>query len=193
MVVNPLAVVVGEHDITSSEDGTEHAVCRAVTHPNYNVPSQLNNDFAILHLSTPVQIGTRAAPACLATPSMAGDFLVEKPLTVSGWGALQEGGGGPTVLHSVDVPGVTNTVCNGAYNGAITDQMLCAGEPTGGIDSCQGDSGGPLTYTMEGRTYLVGVVSWGIGCAREDRYGVYARVTEEMDWINQQLAEGCTA
>ena len=52
---------------------------------------------------------------------------------------------------------------------------------------------GPLTYTMEGRTYLVGVVSWGIGCARENFYGVYARVTEELDWINEQLGQGCTA
>ena len=160
MVVNPLAVVVGEHDITSSEDGTEHAVCRTVSHPNYNSPSQLNNDFAILHLSTPVQIGTRAAPACLATTSMAGDFLAEKPLTVSGWGALQEGQGGPGVLHSVDVPGVTNAVCNEAYNGAITDKMLCAGEPTGGIDSCQGDSGGKRQYYFKSyNTILYTVIS----------------------------------
>ena len=132
-------IIVGEHRITSSSDGTRHSVCRFVDHPNY---SNLNNDFSILHLNTPVQIGTRAAPACLPATSMGGDFLAGKTLTVSGWGALSEGGGSPSVLHSVDVPGMTNTQCNQDYPGSITSSMVCAGQANGGIDSCQGDSGG---------------------------------------------------
>ena len=134
-------VIVGEHRITASSDGTRHSVCRFVDHPSYNSNS-LSNDFSILHLDTPVQIGTRAAPACLPLSSFGGDFLAGKTMTVSGWGALSEGGGSPTVLHSVDVPGITNDQCNNNYPGSITNVMLCAGQSSGGIDSCQGDSGG---------------------------------------------------
>lgn len=183
-------VIVGEHRITASSDGTRHSVCRFVDHPSYNSNS-LSNDFSILHLDTPVQIGTRAAPACLPLSSFGGDFLAGKTMTVSGWGALSEGGGSPTVLHSVDVPGITNDQCNNNYPGSITNAMLCAGKTSGEVDSCQGDSGGPLTYTTGGRTYITGVVSWGAGCARPNQPGVYARVTEVMDWINGQLGQTC--
>ena len=135
-------VMVGEHRITSGSDGTRHTTCRYVDHPSYNRPSRLNNDFAILHLNTPVQLGARAIPVCLPQTSMNDAFLGGKTLTVSGWGALAEGSGSPTVLHAVDVPGMTNSRCNQDYPGDITSAMLCAGQPSGGIDSCQGDSGG---------------------------------------------------
>ena len=65
-------------------------------------------------------------------------------MTVSGWGTLSSGGSQPTVLHSVDVPGITNAQCGQAYSG-IRNAMLCAGDvANGGIDSCQGDSGGKI-------------------------------------------------
>ena len=134
-------VIVGEHNVASSADGTRHTTCRYRDHPNYG---NLNNDFAILHLNSPVSLGARAVPACLPDSSMAGDFLAGKTLTVSGWGALSEGGGPPTVLHSVDVPGMTNAQCNSNYPGSITSAMVCAGQAGGGVDSCQGDSGGEL-------------------------------------------------
>ena len=135
-------VIVGEHTTTSSSDGTRHTTCRSVGHPSYS-SSTLSNDFAILHLNSPVQIGPRAVPACLPTSALGGNFLVGKTMTVSGWGTLSSGGSQPTVLHSVDVPGISNADCNQAYSGDITTNMLCAGDvANGGIDSCQGDSGG---------------------------------------------------
>lgn len=114
-------------------------------------------------------------------------------MTVSGWGTLSAGGSQPTVLHSVNVPGITNDACKARYcSSRITNQMLCAGNlANGGVDSCQGDSGGPLTYDVAGRTTVVGVVSWGIGCASAGYPGVYARVTESLAWINEELAKTC--
>lgn len=59
----------------------------------------------------------------------------------------------------------------------VTDRMICAGYKEGGIDACQGDSGGPLVADNT----LVGVVSWGKGCATYP--GVYARVSSVRYWI----------
>merc|ERR1712203_1031705 len=92
------------------------------------------------------------------------------------------------------LPGVTNAKCQQSYGeSSITDAMLCAGRDEGGVDSCQGDSGGPLTFTAgtPARTYVVGVVSWGAGCADAGYPGVYARVTHVSDWINEQMAITC--
>ena len=137
-------IIVGEHSITDSSDGTRHQICRAVRHPNYNSPTSLNNDFSIVHLRQPVSIGGRAVPACLPDSSLAGDALAGRALTVSGWGTRSSGGSQPNVLHQVSVPAITNAQCSQAYSQySITEAMICAGNlANGGVDSCQGDSGG---------------------------------------------------
>lgn len=82
------------------------------------------------------------------------------------------------------VPSVNQTECSKAYNnmGGITDRMICAGFKAGGKDACQGDSGGPLVADNK----LVGVVSWGYGCAKPDYPGVYSRVAAARDWIRSK-------
>lgn len=74
------------------------------------------------------------------------------------------------------------------YRGLITPRMICAGLRTGGKDSCQGDSGGPLTMNSSENLQLIGVVSFGSGCARPNSPGVYARVSAVRPWI--QLVTG---
>ena len=139
-------IIVGEHDISDASDGTRHEICRVENHPNYNLPTQLNNDFSIVHLRNPVSLGARAVPACLPDSSVAGDVLAGPPptsLTVSGWGTLSSGGAQPNVLHKVAVPAITNSQCTNSYGNSITNAMICAGNiAQGGVDSCQGDSGG---------------------------------------------------
>ena len=145
-------VMVAEHDLSSSSDGTRHTVCRAALHPDYNTPSRYNNDFAIFTLTQPVTIGTRANYACLPSLDLGGNFLDDKNMTVSGWGQLgcpngRPNGcdGAPERLYKVNLPGVTNAECSLLNMGPpITDEMLCAGR-TGGsypVGACFGDSGG---------------------------------------------------
>lgn len=61
------------------------------------------------------------------------------------------------------------------------DTQLCAGE--GGIDACQGDSGGPLAARTPDGPVQVGIVSWGLGCARARSPGVYVRTAPYAGWI----------
>ncbi|KAF7280900.1 hypothetical protein GWI33_005366 [Rhynchophorus ferrugineus] len=98
---------------------------------------------------------------------------------VSGWGATSEGGSGSTQLLRVDVPVFSLIQCRLIYGSAIDSTTVCAGYANGGKDACQGDSGGP--YAINGQ--LVGIVSWGAGCARAGYPGVYASVPGFRTWI----------
>ena len=55
---------------------------------------------------------------------------------------------------------------------------ICAGLPEGGKDTCQGDSGGPILAPLGKGFRLIGATSYGEGCAREGKPGVYARLAE---------------
>ena len=76
----------------------------------------------------------------------------------------------------------------GSQDSPVPKSKMCAYKQ--GTDSCQGDSGGPLVVQEDGRWTVVGVVSYGIGCARTGYSGVYARVNNYLDWINQNIADG---
>lgn len=87
------------------------------------------------------------------------------------------GGSGSLTLRAVDLVGLTHRACRLVYGKSLTERMMCAGRS--GRDSCQGDSGGPLVLRdAENVPTLVGVVSWGNGCARKGVPGIYARVSD---------------
>jgi len=184
--VNNFRVVLGEHDITRSDGEQIIAPSQWISHPSYNERTT-NYDFAIVRLSNPVDFSPSVVPACLPSPSKNYDAVTA---TVSGWGTLYSGGSQPSQLQKVDVKTRSNSECTGsntAYGrGDISQVMICAAAP--GKDSCQGDSGGPLVTKEAGGFYsLIGVVSWGFGCAQSNAPGVYARVSQELDWINQYV------
>ena len=68
---------------------------------------------------------------------------------------------------------------------------FCAGYPGGGIDTCQGDSGGPLVCknVQSGSFELIGITSWGIGCAEKDHPGFYTDVSKLVGWIRGAMAD----
>ena len=116
-------------------------------------------------------------------------------VTVIGMGRLDEDAklGFPTVLQEVNVSVTEYETCNSEemYRGFIDDPtMICAAVPNGGQDACFGDSGGPLLQEQEDGVWTqVGVVSFGVGCARADRPGVYTRVSMAYDWIQDMICE----
>lgn len=183
-------VIVGTNEL---EPGTQrHNASRLVIHKGYDRASQ-DQDIALIELYEPLALGDKVKPISLLTASDENQVLKpDVPLVVTGWGATQEGGGVVSTLREVKVPFVTRDTCNDplAYNGDVTANMICAGVAAGGTDSCQGDSGGPLVVDAAGPSNrLAGVVSWGEGCAREGKYGVYARVPNYGDWVAKCVAE----
>jgi len=173
-----IAVILGEHR-TDDSSVRRVSISKITDDPLYN-SNTLANDYSILTLSEPVEFTAEVAPACMpwdTTETYAGQVA-----TVSGWGTLSSGGNQPTVLHDVDVTVQSNAQCQQAYGASsITDVNICAADA--GKDSCQGDSGGPLVIQENGRYAVIGVVSWGYGCAMAQYPGVYARVTARKDWI----------
>ena len=87
-------------------------------------------------------------------------------------------------LMEVELPLVGEATCREAYPGAAIDERtLCAGLRRGGKDSCQGDSGGPLVVRDGDAWVQAGIVSWGAGCAKPGKYGVYTSVGAFADWV----------
>ncbi|KAH8280259.1 hypothetical protein KR018_001168, partial [Drosophila ironensis] len=178
--VENLTIVAGSSQIWYKEDKQQElAVLKIIIHPNYRT---INNDYdaAILILDGDFEFNDSIQPIKLATQRPDHDTAV----VVTGWGTTSEGGLISNLLQEVEVNVVENTECKKAYPIVLTSRMLCAGVTGGGKDACQGDSGGPLVYKNE----LVGIVSWGTGCARENYPGVYCSVSEVHPWLVETIA-----
>jgi len=141
----------------------------------------MDNDIAVVQLDSEVSFNDNMKPVCLPPKEM--KFRSNTMCTVTGFGAIREGGPQATTLMKADVPLVGNRKCSKFYNSRISNLKICAGYDRGSIDSCQGDSGGPLVCPKNGKAYLAGVVSYGIGCARPKLPGVYANVRNLLDFI----------
>ena len=172
--------------------GVTFNVIDVIVHPNYD-PNTQDNDIALVRLGSAAAVRqvSRVEPMRLSRDSAVSARNADV-VKVLGWGAIFEGGPLSPQLLEVDVPFVPQETCNGpnGYAGAITANMVCAGYMEGQKDSCQGDSGGPLVIGDVTRGWtLVGVVSWGEGCARAGRPGVYTNVANYYDWIFTTMAQ----
>ncbi|KAH7946049.1 hypothetical protein HPB49_019675 [Dermacentor silvarum] len=106
-------------------------------------------------------------------------------LSISGFGWRKEDGNMlAPVLQVATMAVLPNSTCDKAYGGRFhPETMFCAADFVNGQDSCKGDSGGPAMQMNAGRVVLAGIVSWGEGCGRKGRPGVYTRVSQYLDWI----------
>ncbi|KGL73975.1 Venom prothrombin activator vestarin-D2, partial [Tinamus guttatus] len=141
-------------------------------------------DIALLYLSSEVTLDEFALPLCLPSRGRAALLTEEGRVgTVSGWGATHERGATMRFLMRVRVPVVSMERCQRAMDRLVTDNMFCAGYETQAEDACKGDSGGPFAVPYHNTWFLLGVVSWGEGCAQQGKYGVYTRVANYIPWI----------
>ncbi len=177
---NPDRLDIVAGTLTFATGGEQIAVTEVHVHPNWNAAS-FDFDAALLKLKNPSSMGKP-----IAMQAAGSNPTVGSEVRVSGWGATSMGGSGSQKLLFAMVPVVSNDTCNepASYGGSITAAMFCAGERAGGVDACQGDSGGPVDNVSE----LVGIVSWGQGCALALKYGVYTRVSSVSKWASDTMA-----
>ena len=181
---------LGETDLNDCQGTDVYGVSSVDRNADYN-PVTAQNDTAILTLN-------RAAPFTplpLADPAHPELFAAGVSARIIGWGRTSEGGSTSDNLLKADVPIVSDQTCADDYSQPRTGTeqfdpatMICAGDGT--HDTCQGDSGGPMMVSDGSKLVLVGVTSWGEGCADADFPGVYARVGSKplIGWVRARIA-----
>ncbi|XP_061765990.1 hyaluronan-binding protein 2-like [Nerophis ophidion] len=187
---NDIQVVMGGLSLDADEP-TEQIINveEAIVHENYRETStSVHNDIALLRLE-----GTDGVCAN-ETQFVKTACLPDGPLddgmecTISGWGATEESDYGSNHLLQANVLLINQDKCSESkiYGNVLDNGMFCAGHLQGGVDSCQGDSGGPLTCEQNNVHVVYGLVSWGDQCGKKNKPGVYARVTNFLDWIKSK-------
>ncbi|XP_077359587.1 transmembrane protease serine 9-like [Festucalex cinctus] len=158
-----------------------------ILHPDFDIFS-LDNDIALLRLSSPVTFSDYIRPVCLAANTSVINNGTDS--WVTGWATVQEGEPlpFPATLQEVEVPVLGNRQCSCLIGaGLVTDNMICSGFLEGGIDACQGDAGGPMVSEQDSIWIQSGIISFGLGCSQPNSPGVYVRVSRYQSWINSHI------
>ena len=186
-----IAVWIGSNKAGEGEEAT----VSSVTIPPDYLGLTDRNDLSILELSEPATL----EPTQVAAGSERSIWDPGTLATIAGWGVTEEDAEeGPDTLQTAQVPITTDDYCADAYSADEgwdfdPETMVCAGYPEGGIDTCYGDSGGPLfADAAAGVRRVVGVTSFGNGCAEPGYPGVYARVadTKLRTWVESVAPDG---
>ncbi|XP_009908400.1 hepatocyte growth factor activator [Dryobates pubescens] len=189
-----IKVVLGQHIFNKTTDVTQtFEIEKYILHPEYSVFNPTEHDIALIKLK---KNGQRCAvksqfvqPICL--PESDTVFPEQFKCQISGWGHKHENiSGYSNVLQETLIPIISEEKCRSPeiYGAEMTENMFCAGYFDSKSDACQGDSGGPLACEENEISYLYGVISWGDGCGRVNKPGVYTRVTNYVKWINEKIA-----
>ncbi|XP_023169870.2 trypsin alpha-3 isoform X2 [Drosophila hydei] len=173
-------VVMGTLNRYERNTGTIVSDVSSIAYMNTFTTDSMRDDVGVMFLRTGLPVNSThptVAPIQLATEPTPSGVTCQ----VAGWGRTEQNTLS-NVLLTANVTTVRHATCATIYSGSLLPGMLCAGRLRGGTDSCQGDSGGPLVY--EGR--VIGVVSWGYGCAEPGLPGVYADVQYYRQWIEER-------
>lgn len=188
-----LYVRIGEHNLTVKE-GTELElrVDSIVIHPEYD-DDTIDNDVAMLRLPISLTPSPSRGIACLPTPKQ--PLPTNQLCTILGWGKSRfTDDFGTDILHEAKIPIVSSETCRQVYvDYRITENMFCAGYRRGKIDSCAGDSGGPLLCRDPRRPdhgwTIFGITSFGEGCGKRGKFGIYAKLPNYVRWITRVMRE----
>ena len=171
-----IVIKLGGVDLNNEDEFETFTILKKIEHPDFDV--------VLMKLSEPSLL---SKPIKINNNDNLSEGLVTKAI---GWGKLGEQKGGSDILQTVDLPIVSDTECNRAFGSKFNKTtMICAGYKGGQKDACQGDSGGPLFTETQNGDVLIGVTSWGEGCARAGVYGVWTRLSQLNDWIDENIDE----
>lgn len=165
---------------TSNKDagGQIIRVKNAYSHPKYNY-STFDYDVGLLELHSEIKAPC-ASPVSLPNPNT--QVVEGSTGVVTGWGRKTEGGPVVNHLQVLQIRILSPKACSDVYGeSTFTDRMVCAGLLKGSKDVCSGDSGGPLMVDK----MLIGLVSWGYGCARPTYPSVYTNVAAFRTYITE--------
>lgn len=174
---NDVNAILGSATLNgAAESGVAGVMFRSNYNPNFNSPDVPQFDVGYLVLSAPsgqpqIKIAGQDERTLWGPGS---------PVDISGWGDTSEFGGTPGTLQAATVNVIDDGTCGSDYGGDFDPStMVCAGFQSGGVDTCAGDSGGPLEAPIPSGGYrLVGITSWGEGCAEPGFPGIYTRVAD---------------
>ncbi|XP_050350270.1 serine protease snake-like [Nymphalis io] len=182
-------------DIDNFNEPIDAKILRIYIHPLYAAPKKYY-DIAIIEIIEISEFSRYVQPACLWS-NFSTDGLGTLA-TLTGWGVVdivtkkespELQAAVVDIINSEQCDDLLRPLWSRHWCG-IQEHQICAGKLTGGVDSCQGDSGGPLQMklplpdSVEGSIYyVIGVTSFGFGCARSNLPGVYTRVSSFVDWI----------
>ncbi|XP_027198757.2 uncharacterized protein LOC113792993 [Dermatophagoides pteronyssinus] len=187
-MMGSLIVMLGQHELHGTSRQLRpvvKTVRRMIVHRDFD-PDTFDNDIALLELDTPFEMQPHIVPICM--PNKDEDYVGQFAY-VAGWGKLSYGGTIPSVLQTVRLPIIDNSLCQTMFADAghykyIRHSFLCAGYTQGGRDTCEGDSGGPLMMKRDDVWTLIGTVSHGIKCAEPNLPGVYMKTWSYLPWIS---------
>lgn len=173
-------IMIGGLDLNNTTEFIMRKVLKVVEHPDLDV--------ALIQLEQPV---TDRTPIKVNNNPNINPGINSEAI---GWGRLSENGSLTSILQEVSLPLVANDKCASLYSDKFqTNNHLCAGYEEGKKDACQGDSGGPLIIMWDdsdiSTQFLIGVTSWGIGCARQGKFGVWVRTSTIIPWITQNIPD----
>ncbi|XP_076666967.1 chymotrypsin-2-like isoform X1 [Andrena cerasifolii] len=171
-----IAVVLGTNIL--DDGGDEYQSERVIAHPRYS-SALIRNDIGLIRLSKDIAFGDKVKPVSLPNENFS---KIDYPAVLSGWGTTSYPGETPNELHHIQLSVIDQREClNASFR--VTNDNICTLNKRG-EGACHGDSGGPLVADNE----QIGVVSWGIPCAR-GRPDVFTRVYSYSEWINKYIED----
>ncbi|KAF5903776.1 mast cell tryptase-like, partial [Clarias magur] len=131
-----ITLVLGARNLQGTSTTIQlRGATKIIIHPDYN-STTINNDIALVQLSSSVTFNAYVLPVCLAATNSS--FSGGINVWITGWGRIATNVdlAAPQTLQEVQVPTVSNTACASVYGDLITNNMICAGVAAGGKGAC---------------------------------------------------------
>uniref|UniRef100_A0A8C7NSD4 trypsin n=1 Tax=Oncorhynchus mykiss TaxID=8022 RepID=A0A8C7NSD4_ONCMY len=187
-LVSKIRVILGQHKFNvTTPDTKTFGVEKYIFPERFSVFNPTLHDIVLVKLKKQdgrcVKKSPFIRPICLPNKDMT--FPDQYCCQITGWGHMHEKANKYTNLQEAGVRIVPFERCNlpEVYGNHVTSNMVCAGTNRC-VDACQGDSGGPLACVKDDVSFLYGVISWGDGCGKTGKPGVYTKVVNYVNWIN---------